>query len=99
MDGVGRARIVRAVTADRHTLIAEKVSGEDGTYDLGTTPYTHGILVYTCDDYGTTLLPGTVYAVDDVVHPKQGNGYRYVCVQAGTTGDPLPDFPIGPLTS
>ncbi|MTI11675.1 hypothetical protein, partial [Sansalvadorimonas verongulae] len=80
VDGVGRPRKVRAVTADRHSLIAELVSGEDGTYDLGTTPYTHGILVYTFDDYGVDIQPGTVYAVDDIVHPRQGNGYRYVCV-------------------
>ena len=93
VDGVGKPRVVRAVTADRHNLIAEVVSGADGSYDLGTTPYTHGILVYTFDDYGTTLQPGKVYAVDDVVHPKQGNGHRYVCVQAGTSSDPLPDMP------
>ena len=93
VDGVPRARQVRAVSADRHSLIAEATSGADGTFELGTTPYTHGILVYAYDDYGSTLQPGTVYNVDDVVHPSQGNGYRYVCVQAGTTGDPLPDYP------
>ena len=93
VDGIPKPRIVRAVSADKHALIAEKVSEADGSFELGTTPYTHGILVYAFDDYGSPLHPSTVYAVDDIVHPKIGNGYRYVCVQAGTTSDPLPDFP------
>ncbi|WP_281647950.1 hypothetical protein [Parendozoicomonas sp. Alg238-R29] len=93
IDGVPKSRNVRAVSADRHSLIAEATSGADGSFDVGTTPYTHGILVYAFDDYGETIQPGAVYNVDDIVHPKTGNGYRYVCVQTGTTGDPLPDWP------
>ncbi|MCL6270727.1 hypothetical protein M3P05_12410 [Sansalvadorimonas sp. 2012CJ34-2] len=93
VDGNPVSRIVRAVGAGRHELISETTSGADGSYDLQTSPYTHGVLVYTFDDYGTTLLPGTVYELDDITHPKGPNGYRYICVQAGTTGDPLPDAP------
>ena len=93
MDGEPVQRRIRAVTADRHILVAETESAEDGRFTLPTTPYTSGVLVYTFDDYGTVLKPNTSYATDDITHPTVGNGYRYRCIQAGITDAELPPLP------
>ena len=93
VDGEPVQRKIRAVTADRHILVAETESAEDGSFTLPTTPYTSGVLVYTFDDYGTALKPATGYVTDDITHPATGNGYRYRCIQAGATDAELPPLP------
>jgi hypothetical protein len=43
----------------------------------------------------TLWVAATVYAVGDVVQPNTANGYRYVCVTAGTSAATEPDWPDG----
>ncbi|GAA4650996.1 hypothetical protein GCM10023116_32790 [Kistimonas scapharcae] len=93
VDGSPVPRAVRAVTMERHELIAQIDSESDGSFELVTSPYTDGILVYAFDEYGSLLKPDTAYGISDVTHPQTPNGYRYICIQAGTTDATLPTEP------
>ncbi len=101
VDGVGESRGVRIMHAYYGNTVAYAKSAEDGTFDIKTRPYTEPLLVISHDDMGTRLKAATAYALGAITYPAAFNGYRYVCIQAGTTADPLPDqpWPTGQLTS
>ena len=101
VDGQPESRVVRVVKSDSHGYIAQAITPADGTFDIQTTPYKDGLLVMAFDDEGTQLVADTAYALNATVHPRVSNGYRYICIQAGTTAAPLPDlpWPTGQLTS
>ncbi len=93
VDGSPVPRTVRAVTMQRHELIAQIDSAGDGSFELVTSPYTDGILVYAFDEYGSLLKADTAYSIGAITHPQTPNGYRYICIQAGTTEATLPADP------
>ena len=101
LDGQPYSRKVRAVTADRHEIVAEVDSDLNGDFDVVTSPHKRNIIVYAYDPPGKVMRAATAYALDEILEPAQPNGYRYICIQAGTTADPLPDlpWPIDQLTS
>lgn len=50
-------------------------------------------MVATYEPYG--LLPATnkAYVLDDIIHPVNPNGFRYLCTKAGNSGSVLPPEP------
>ena len=101
LDGAGYSRRVRVLNVANNGLIGDVMTEADGTFDLETTPHQNAVLVMAYDDVGTRLKAETAYALDDLVFPYPANGYRYLCIQAGTTDPalPAPPLPIDQLTS
>ena len=93
VDGAPESRYVRVYSAVSVNMIGSLVSDDEGKFNIRTTPWKEPVLIIAHDNIGEALKPATAYAIDNVAHPKGGNGYRYVCIQAGTTADPLPDLP------
>ncbi len=101
VDSIPESRMVRIHTARYPGYVAGGLSTDDGTFEFQTRPFTEPLLVIAHDDIGLEMRPTTDYELGDIVHPAGGNGYRYLCIQAGTTADPLPQapWPTDQLTS
>lgn len=59
----------------------------------GTTLGTLTNTETTANSWATTWTASNPQSVGDVIRPATGNGFLYVCVQAGTTGATTPTFP------
>ena len=101
LDGAGYSRRVRVLNQANNGLIGDVMTEADGTFDLDTTPHQNAVLVMAYDDVGTRLKADTAYSLDGIVFPYPANGYRYLCIQAGTTDAalPAPPLPTDQLTS
>ena len=93
VDGVPEPRSVLIVRQNNSTPLARAVSGGDGTFEVVTTPYQDPVMVMAYDSIGSQIKTDTTYSLNDIVHPPENNGYRYICIQAGTTATTLPTAP------
>ena len=79
----------RGDIVDYHVL-ANVVSGSDGSFEIQWSDYTGNVVVIYLDDLGSLWLPDTGYIVGDIVYPTIWNGWQYECVTAGTTDSAEP---------
>ena len=91
--GLSKKRFVRALSPVDFARINDGVAASDGSFSLKCGLYGDVVMVATYEPYG--LLPATnkAYVLDDIIHPVNPNGFRYLCTKAGNSGSVLPPEP------
>lgn len=93
---VGNSRKSRNITilsGAYRRPIWEGKSDEEGKFFAPLYDYYDAIIPLIFDDYGYPLKKDASYIIGDVIHPSTPNGYRYICEQAGISGQTLPAEP------
>lgn len=93
LSNLAAERTVVALAPGDFRFIAETQSAPDGSFFLPTGLYADHVFVMALEHYGRQLLANKSYALGEIVHPQQPNGYRYTCTTAGNSGATLPEEP------